>query len=127
MGLSESPPIASKQIPHLGPLGDGGEGGGGRRPTACAAAVVAALVFIASFCGEYRRLFVGLGTGGRLLEMISISGDPVRSITSLSWLIFLAAREGFRMGLDREPLAKALAPRSTSKSSWLPRITISSA
>ncbi|KAH7617368.1 hypothetical protein NADE_007146 [Nannochloris sp. 'desiccata'] len=120
MGLSVFPPIASKQIPHLGPLGDGGDaggagGGGRRRPTACAV-VVATLVLIALFCGEYRGLFVGLGTDGRLLEMISISGDPVRSINSLSGL-FLAGREGVGMGLDREPLAKALVPRSSSKSS----------
>lgn len=123
MGLSVFPPIASKQIPHLGPLGDGGAAGGGGRWSIAGA--VAAVVLITLFCGEYRGLFLGLGTGGRLLEIISISGDPVRSITSLSSL-FLSGREEAGMGLDPEPLAKAFAPRSSSKSSWLPKITISS-
>lgn len=125
MVLSVLPPITSRQIPHLGPFGDGGHS----RAEGSAAAAAAALVLRALFLlpGEATRgLFGGLGTGGRLLETISISGDPVRSITpSLSWLFSVAAAaRGTGMGLD--PLAKFASPMSSSYSSWLSRMTISS-
>jgi hypothetical protein len=118
MGLSVFPPIGSKQIPQCGPLGDAGASGGGGGGGG-------AVVLIA-LLGECRGLFAGLGaTGGRLLEMISISGDPVRSITSVFRLL-AAGRCGIGIGLDREPLAKLFPARSSSSSSWLSIITISS-